>query len=133
MVRLTDQGEGGDALIHLRVPGALKACWVAASRREGKKLTDWIVENVEARMNVFKVPDALASKYHGAGLALAASLNGALIDFAYVDDLLPDFGGDVADARAAINDPRLGPAVRSLQTLGEVHVGMLSGWEFVEL
>lgn len=84
-------------------------------------------------MNVFKVPEALASKYHGAGLALAATLNGVLIDITYLDDVLPDFGGDVADARAAILDPRLGSTVRALQALGEVHVGMLSSWEFVEL
>lgn len=125
--------EGSDALIHLRVPAALKARWVRESRQAGAKLTDWIVNRVERSMNVFKVPDTLANKYHGAGLALAATLNGFLIDIAYLHDVLPDFGGDVADARAAILDPRLSPTVRALQALGDVHVGMLSSWEFVEL
>lgn len=128
-----NQDEGIAALIHLRVPAAVKGRWVAESRKRGEKLTDWIVKRVEAQMNVFKVPDTLASKYHGAGLALAATRNGVLINIAYLEDVLPDFGGDVADARDAISDPRLGPTVRVLQALGEVHVGMLSSWEFVEL
>lgn len=38
----------GHAQIHLRVPAATKALWVRLSREEGKKLTDWIVEKVEA-------------------------------------------------------------------------------------
>ena len=38
-----------DALIHLRVPPALKSRWVVESRRQGAKLTDWIVEKVEGK------------------------------------------------------------------------------------
>lgn len=38
-----------DALIHLRVPAALKARWVRESRAAGMRLTDWIVERVEAQ------------------------------------------------------------------------------------
>lgn len=37
-----------DALIHLRVPAALKARWVRESRAAGMRLTDWIVQRVEA-------------------------------------------------------------------------------------
>lgn len=37
-----------DALIHLRVPAGLKARWVRESRDAGQKLTDWIVQRVEA-------------------------------------------------------------------------------------
>src|SRR5690606_9678096 len=37
-------------LIHLRVPAATKARWVRASRAAGMRLTDWIVQHVEARM-----------------------------------------------------------------------------------
>ena len=48
----TDTTEGGDALIHLRVPAALKARWVRASRAAGMKLTDWIVEKTETTMNI---------------------------------------------------------------------------------
>lgn len=36
-----------EAIIHLRLPRALKAAWVAQSRAEGVKLTDWIVQRVE--------------------------------------------------------------------------------------
>lgn len=38
-----------EALIHLRVPSALKADWVRKSRMEGKKLTDWIVDRTESK------------------------------------------------------------------------------------
>ena len=38
-----------DALIHLRVPAALKARWVRDSRAAGMRLTDWIVQRVEAQ------------------------------------------------------------------------------------
>lgn len=72
--------EGSDALIHLRVPAALKARWLAQSRQRGQKLTDWIIEKIEVpKMQVFKVPDALASKYHGSGYALPAPPTGAQI------------------------------------------------------
>jgi hypothetical protein len=37
-----------DALVHLRVPPALKARWVRESRAAGMRLTDWIVQRVEA-------------------------------------------------------------------------------------
>lgn len=36
-----------DALIHLRVPRETKGRWVAASRAQGQKLTDWIVQCVD--------------------------------------------------------------------------------------
>lgn len=38
-----------DALIHLRVPAATKARWVRESRAAGMRLTDWIIERVEAQ------------------------------------------------------------------------------------
>lgn len=39
------------AQIHLRLPAETKGRWVCQSREEGKKLTDWIVEKVEAGIN----------------------------------------------------------------------------------
>ena len=45
----SDEGKGGDALIHLRVPAELKARWVRESRAAGMRLTDWIVSKVEAQ------------------------------------------------------------------------------------
>lgn len=38
------------ALIHLRVPAATKGRWVRASRAAGMRLTDWIINAVEAHM-----------------------------------------------------------------------------------
>ena len=40
---------GNDALIHLGVPAATKARWVRESRAAGMRLTDWIVQRVEAQ------------------------------------------------------------------------------------
>lgn len=133
----SDQSQGREALsvIHINVPRALKARWVKASQARGLKLTDWIIERLEARtMNVYSIPKALASKYHGAGHALAAITGGQVIDLVYVEDALPDYDPDAPGAlAAAISDDRLGPAVRGLQALGVVSVGMCSSWEFVEL
>lgn len=85
-------------------------------------------------MNVFQVPESLYDKYHGAGHALAATANGLLVDIVYIRDVLEDFDGeDEADLEAAVNDERIGPTVRYLQSLGNVHVGMCSCYEFVEL
>lgn len=133
MPQTNNTDEGSDALIHLRVPAATKARWVRESRQVGAKLTDWIVQKVEARMNVFKIPETLADKYHGSGVALAASLNGQLLDIVYLDTVIPEFNGSIEGAKKYLIDPRLAPTVRGLQALGNVHVGMLSCWEFVEL
>lgn len=133
---MADNTEGREALIHLHVPAALKARWVRASRAAGMKLSDWIIRRVEpAPMNVFKVPQTgpLADKYRGAGLALAATVDGQLVDIVYLADALPNFGGERSDLVAALNDQRLAPTVRRLQAIGQVHVGMLSCWEFCEL
>ncbi len=44
-----------ESVIHLRVPAAVKACWVRESRAAGMRLSDWIVERVEMRHHVFDV------------------------------------------------------------------------------
>ena len=138
----SNEGEGGDALIHLRVSPALKGRWVRESRAAGMKLTDWIIQRVEARpMNVYKIPDTLSSAYHGAGYALAAIAGGRPVALRYVEDLAPDLGDVLAEggsaARRAVQNwvasDAAGPTVRELQALGDVSVGMCSSWEFVEL
>lgn len=52
-----------DALIHLRVPAELKARWVRESRAAGMRLTDWIVQRVEAqqmkKITPIAIPDGL--------------------------------------------------------------------------
>lgn len=52
-----------DAAIHLRVPAATKARWVRQSRAAGMRLTDWIVQRVEAqtmdKITRISIPDGL--------------------------------------------------------------------------
>jgi len=52
-----------DATIHLRVPATLKARWVRESRAAGMRLTDWIVQRVEAqtmdKITRISIPDGL--------------------------------------------------------------------------
>lgn len=84
--------------------------------------------------NVFKIPYALESKYHGSGIALASVTGGAIVNFVYIRDVIDEFDdSDRAALPSALNDDRLGPTVRLLQSTGEVFVGMCSCWEFVEL
>lgn len=84
---------------------------------------------------VFKIDGPLADKYHGCGYALAAVLNGQLVDIKYLDDIfIFDCGSiDAKEVPTLLNDQRLGPTVRYLQSLGEVFVGMCSCYEFVVL
>lgn len=92
-------------------------------------------------MQIFNIDTpALKAKYKGAGYAIAAVVNGQLVDFQYLRDVLPDFEGDSTEdgngidlARAAIDDARLGPVVRQLQSLGDIFLGMCSGYTFVVL
>ena len=92
-------------------------------------------------MNTHAIPESLSHQYHGAGWALAAITGGKLVDLRYVSDLAPDLADDLIEggsiARAAVQrwiaSDSAGPAVRELQALGEVAVGMCSCWEFVEL
>ena len=52
------------AIIHLRVPAATKARWVRQSRAAGMRLTDWIVQRVEAqsvkKITPISIPAGLA-------------------------------------------------------------------------
>lgn len=52
-----------DSLIHLRVPATTKGRWVRASRAAGMRLTDWIVDAVEAhiqqQVSKVAIPDDL--------------------------------------------------------------------------
>lgn len=51
-----------DAVIHLRVPAALKGRWIRESRAAGMRLTDWIIQAVEGRHMQARIciPDDLA-------------------------------------------------------------------------
>ena len=139
----SEAGEGREALsvIHISVPRAAKARWIKASQARGMKLTDWIVEQLDRPMKTYLIPDAIASHYHGAGYTLAASAGGQLVALRYLADLDPELdeplseGGSTARQAAQrwIASDAAGPAVRELQALGDVHVGMCSAWEFCEL
>lgn len=84
-------------------------------------------------MNVYKVPDALESAYKGAGLALIATSQGEMVAIRYLSDAAPNADQEVDSLESVIESGVLAPVVRELQALGDVHVGMLSGWEFTEL
>jgi hypothetical protein len=85
-------------------------------------------------MNVYKVPETLYDKYHGCGHALVATSNGALMDIVYLRDVIEEYDDEDDSAlRNALDDRRIGPTVRYLQSLGEVHIGMCSCYEFIEL
>lgn len=90
---------------------------------------------------VYAIPETLAGVYQGAGYALAASVGGRIVALRYITDLAPELdealilGGEAARraVQAWMLSAAAGPSVRELQALGEVHVGICSSWEFVEL
>lgn len=84
-------------------------------------------------MNTYEVPDALEDAYKGAGLALIATKGGAMIAIRYLADVAPNASQEVESLQSVIESGVLAPVVRELQALGDVHIGMLSGWEFTEL
>lgn len=92
-------------------------------------------------MTVYPIPDTLATQYHGAGYALAATASGQLVALRYLADVAPELDEPLSEggqtARAAvqswIKSDSAATAVRELQALGKVRVGMCSSWEFVEL
>lgn len=82
-------------------------------------------------MNVYPIPDTFADAYKGAGHALAAVKDGAVVDLIYLRDVLKDF--DPERAGDFIGDIRLASTIEHLSRLGEVSIGMCSCWEFCEL
>jgi hypothetical protein len=89
----------------------------------------------EKIMNVYKIGNNIAEQYHGCGHALAAITNGEVVAIRYLSDIIPEYDeNDGEDAmKNAIADSCLAPAVREMQALGEMSIGMLSSWEFVEM
>jgi hypothetical protein len=93
-------------------------------------------------MKTYKVPEGLAPQYHGSGWALATVAGGQLVKLVYLADVSPAFEHMMQQpgaenhgaffARQVLQMPELGPTIRELQALGEISVGMLSGWEFTE-
>ncbi len=90
-------------------------------------------------MHTFKIPESLYNKYHGTGYGLVSVLNNNVVDLKYFEDISDDFYIEPDDEVVAdrlkeiIEDTRIGETVRYFQSLGEVHVGIFSCYEFVEL
>lgn len=94
--------------------------------------------------NVWKVPAELHSKYHGCGYAMGAIKNDKLVEIQYFtdlddsfyfdDEILQELGISQEQRLEQIaSDLKVGQAAIFLNTIGNVHVGMLSCFEFVEL
>ena len=90
-------------------------------------------------MNVYKVPERLFDRYHGAGYAFAGvSPGGDLLDFVYLRDIDENFDdeqtAEVVALRAAAD-----PAMQARGSFFEVPgkstmaFGMISCYEFCEL
>lgn len=90
-------------------------------------------------MNIYIIPESLYQKYHGSGYGLVATLNGEVVDLKYFKDIADGFYIEVDDEvvedriKEIIQDNRLGETVRYFQSIGEVHVGIFSCYEFCEL
>lgn len=91
-------------------------------------------------MTAHKIAPTLALHYQGAGWALAAIAGGQVVALRYVRDVAPAEVADHLDGphaqffvRQWMLTAAAGPAVRELQALGDVSIGMVSSWEFVEL
>lgn len=65
-----------DALIHLRVPAALKGRWVRESRAAGMRLTDWIISRVEGQPMTKPTPISIPADLTFADLKLARDGDG---------------------------------------------------------
>lgn len=128
----------------MNVARRVKARWVNASQQRGMKLTDYLTDMIARAeaMNVYPIPDATASQYHGAGWALAAITGGQVVALRYIRDVAEAISDQIDEAggshagffvRQWLQTDEAGPVVRELQALGEVSVGMCSCWEFVEL
>lgn len=64
--------------VHLRVPAATKARWVRASRAAGMRLSDWIIDAVEAQMQQKMARVAIPADLDFSALRLARDSDGAV-------------------------------------------------------
>jgi len=86
-----------------------------------------------------KMTDAIAHKYQGPGVALAACMNEQIVDLVYLSDIFPDFDGSINSPKSVallanlMEDHRAVPTIRKLQAQGKVFTGMCNEHEFVVL
>lgn len=94
--------------------------------------------------NCYSIPESLYPQYHGAGYAMIAIKNDELIAIKYLRDIDPDFDFDDDDLegngltvhehlKSLTQDQRIGNMGKLLNTLGNVHIGMMSCYQFIEL
>ena len=94
-----------DALIHLRVPSATKGRWVRASRAAGMRLTDWIIEAVEAHMLRQLTTITITDDVRFSDLRLQRDADGAVsFDWTPIERICAASGLDVAVLRAGPED-----------------------------
>lgn len=75
-----------DSLIHLRVPAATKGRWIRASRAAGMRLTDWIVDAVEAHIQQQMAKVAIPDDLDFSDLSLARDPDGGVsFDWAVIE------------------------------------------------
>lgn len=87
-------------------------------------------------MIVYKVPDALASQYKGAGWALAAIADSQPVKLVYLTDCLSPYAPPNLDQvesgvflKYLLGLRSMQPTLQDLQSLGQVRIVMLSCWE----
>lgn len=128
----------------MNVARRVKARWVNASQQRGMKLTDYLTDMIARAeaMNVYPIPDATSSQYHGAGWALAVIAGGQVVAIRYLRDVAEAIAEQIEEAGGAhasffvkqwLQTDAAAPVGRELQALGQVSVGMCSAWEFCEL
>jgi hypothetical protein len=94
-----------DATIHLRVPAAVKAAWVRQSRAAGLRLTDWIVDAVEAHMQQQMTKVAIPDGLDFSDLHLARDPDGSVsFDWAAIERICEASGLPVEMFRDAPED-----------------------------
>ena len=94
-----------EAIIKLRVPPALKGRWVRASRAAGLRLTDWIIEAVEAHMTQQLTRVSIPESVDFAMLKLARDRDGAVsFDWTPIEAICRASGIDTALLRDGPED-----------------------------
>lgn len=67
-----------DAIVHLRVPAATKGRWIRASRAAGQRLSDYIIDAVEAYMQQQLAKVAIPEGLDFSDLHLARAADGSV-------------------------------------------------------
>ena len=85
---------------------------------------------------IFELKDD--ENYKGSGYALAVSKNGNIVDYKYLHEIHDDFYfEDTATLQSNLAsltaDERVKPIIADYVEKGDIHIGMVSCFEFVEL